>query len=153
MVEVRPAELADVPAVLGLARRMHAESPRYRGRNFDESKVERTLQAVMTGALPGGALVAVSGGTVVGMIAGFVVEQFFGPDKTASDFALYVAPEHRGGSAGVRLVKTFEKLVRALGALDLTLGISAEIDAERVAGLYERLGYRRSGFTLVKELF
>ena len=153
MVEVRSASLADLPALVGLARRMAAESPRFSRVTFVPAKFEALIRSLIEGRLVGSVLVAEKSGEIVGMVAALVVEHFFGAQKTASDLGVYVAPEHRGGSVAVKLVRALEQLVRAAGAVDLTLGVSTEIMAERTADLYERLGYRRSGFSMLKELY
>lgn len=152
MAEIRRAAEADVPAMVGMAKLMRRESPRYRGTVFDEAKLTRLLLGLVRGQIPGGALVAELGGALVGMVGGFVYQHFFGGGLTASDFGLYVAPAHRGGSIAPRLIGAFEDLVREAGAEDLVMGVSTEVEPERTAGLYERLGYRRTGISLLKEL-
>jgi GNAT superfamily N-acetyltransferase len=89
---------------------------------------------------------------LVGMMAGFVFEHFFGFDKIASDYVLYVSPAHRGGTLMVRLVKAFESWAIGLGADEIAVGVSTEVDPQRTVMLYERLGYRRSGFNVLKEI-
>lgn len=149
MASVRAADHADVGCVVALARAMHAESPRYRSHTFDPIKVANTFHAVVP---TGGAFVAEQDGRIVGLLAAFVIEDFFGHDKVAGELALYVLPEARGGTAGARLLRAFEAWGKAQGAREAFLGISAGIENERVAGLYERLGYARIGLSLVKEL-
>jgi GNAT superfamily N-acetyltransferase len=67
----------------------------------------------------------------------------------ACELAVYVTPEHRGRT-GMRLIKAFEAWAWDRGADEITLGISTEVDPERTAALYARLGYRRSGITTIK---
>lgn len=152
VAEIRAATVADIPALLGLAKRMHAESPRFARRTFVPGKCEAVIRALLTGQVAGSVFVAEKNHAIVGMAAGFVVEHFFGDEKTASDLAVYVTPEERGGSIAIKLIRAFEHAVRAAGAVELTLGISTEIAAERTVDLYERLGYRRSGYSMLKEL-
>ena len=149
MARVRPADHADAACVVALARAMHDESPRYRGHSFDPLKVADHFHALVP---LGGAFVAETDGRIVGLLAGFVIEDFFGHDKVAGEYALYVLPEARGGSAGARLLAAFEAWGRRQGAKEAYLGITAGIDTERVAQFYERLGYQRVGVSLTKEL-
>lgn len=153
MVEIRPATVDDVPAILGLAKRMHAESPRFSRRAFSAAKCEAALAALLAGRLTGSTLVAEKDRTIIGMMVGIVTEHFFGTEKMATDLALYIAPEHRGGSLAPKLIKAFEKAMRATGAVEVSLGISTEIAAERTVELYRAQGYRLSGYSMLKELF
>lgn len=153
MADVRLATEADIPAIVGLAKRMHGESPRFARLTFVPEKVAAAALAVVSGRVQGGALVAEKGRIIVGMMVGFVTEHFFGAEKTASDLAVYVAPEHRGGLIAVKLIRAFEQIARKAGAVELLLGISTEVAAERTLELYQGLGYRRSGFSVLKELF
>ena len=153
MANLRAAVEKDIPALLGLAKRMHGESPRFSRLTFAPEKCEALLQALTSGKVAGGVLVAEKAGIIVGMVAGFVVEHFFGIEKTASDLAIYVAPEHRGGLIAAKLIRAFERLVRELGAVEVTLGISTELNVERTVELYQGIGYRRSGVSMLKELF
>lgn len=153
MAEIRAATEKDIPAMLGLAKRMHGESPRFARLTFSPAKCEALLRGLLGGQVVGGVLVAEKAGIIVGMAAGFVVEHFFGIEKVASDLAVYVAPEHRGGSIAVKLIRAFEKVGREGGAVEVTLGISTEVAAERTVALYQDLGYRLSGYLMLKELF
>lgn len=141
-MEVRTATEADVPELLEMGRAMHAESPRYRHRHYSPDKVEQFARRLVA---TGGTHVAEIDGRIVGMFAGFVVEDWFGNDRVASDFVVYVRPEHRGSSAFVRLVKAFEKWAAGQGAVEIAPGVSTEVDPDKTVALYERLGYRALG--------
>lgn len=148
MASIRTADQADVAGVVALAQTMHAESPVYRVRPFDPRRVAVTF----LGLLPaGGAFVAESDGKIVGLLAGYLVEDFFGSAVIAGEHALYVLPEVRGGTAAVRLLGAFESWAKAHGAIGGFLGVTAGIDDERVAELYVRLGYRPAGAAFAKE--
>lgn len=148
MASVRTADAGDVAGVVALARAMHAESPVYRVRPFDPHKTAATF----LGALPaGGAFVAESGGRIVGLMVGYLAEDFFGSAVIAGEYALYVLPEARGGTSAVRLLEAFEAWARRAGAVGGFLGVTAGIDDERVAALYMKLGYRPAGAAFAKE--
>lgn len=149
VVKVRPAVEGDIPTMVRLGRRLHAESPRYRDRHFDPDKVTGIARAVIA---QGGAHVAEDDGKIVGLIAGFVVEHWFGRDKMASDFTFYVAPEARGGRAALMLVRAFEAWAISQGVKDIVPGVSTELNVEGVAAFYNRLGYRTYGATFLKEV-
>ena len=149
MAEVRTARPEDADEVLDLARAMHAESERYRRLRFSEPHI-RSLYAALVPT--GGILVVEHAGAIVGMVVGMLVPTWFGDGSefVASDLALYVEPEHRGTLAAPRLIRAFERWAVAHGAREVSLGVSTEIHAERTRELYERLGFKPTGYLTVK---
>ena len=128
---------------------MHNESPRFRHFDFDSEKTAALIGNLITWE-HATAFVALSDRQIVGMMGGFVAEHMFGPDKVASEVGLYVVPEHRGTTAAVRLLSAFEEWAARKGALDIVLGISTEVAADRTRHLYTRLGYVQSGYLMRK---
>lgn len=150
MTKVRLATLEDVPAIVALGAVMHAESPRFSRFPYSPEKVAdvtasmlfNTKSIVIVAEHPEDGLVA--------MFGGFVAEHYFSTAKYASDAAMFVHPKHRGGSVFPRVLKTFEEWAISQGAIEISPGISTEVDADRTLRLYERFGYRLSGHLTVK---
>lgn len=151
MANIRRATGADVGAILAMARDMHAESPRYRGLDFDEEKLFNLAQHLMHTPKAGGVLVAEVEGAVVGMFAFHVDQYFFGHDAFASDVVMYIAPKHRCGSLFPRMVAAFEKWADEFGVKEKLLGVSAGIDTGRAVAVLERLGYVQCATGLMKK--
>lgn len=129
---------------------MHAESPRFRTMPYSEEKVYNTAMCLLTRQLEGGILVAESGDIIVGMMSFVVGEQFFGPARYASDLVVYVRPEHRGGSAFVKLIRAFERWADEFGVCEKLLGVSTMVHPEKTIAAMERLGYAVYGGCLRK---
>lgn len=138
---IRRAVSSDIPAIIGMAQDMHAESPRYRTLGFSAEKVSTLALALIRNGMPGGVLVAEREGWLVGMFAFHVGQHFFGDDTFASDIVMYVSPEHRSGSIFPRMVLAFEAWADEYKVKEKLLGVSAEIDSERVVAVLLRLGY------------
>lgn len=151
MTTVRYATEFDTSALVRLGRAMHDESPRFRARQFDEVKALAVSRNVISSP-SGCAIVAEKEGEIIGMVGAFVFEHFFGQDKIVSDYVVYVSPGHRGGTLMVRMVKLLEAWAREVGAVELSLGVSTEVEAERTVRLYEQMGYRQSGFSVLKDI-
>lgn len=147
MVKVRPATEADIPMLVRLGARMHSESPRYAPLDYSPEKVAKVMASAIE---QGGAHVAESDGKIIGGIAGFVVEHWFGHDRMASDYAFYIAPEARGGRAALLLVRAFEEWAVSMGVKSILPGVTTELDAPGVAAFYNRLGYRTYGSLFLK---
>jgi len=151
---IRHAVLEDLDRLLVLGKAMHGESPRFSPFLFDDKKARIFLENLITSPF-GRIIVAEKDGIVIAMLAGFIVELFFSRDITACDALVYVAPEHRGGSAFARMVKAFEKEAEqatGLGRGEIIFGVNTEVHAEKTAGMYERLGYRKAGITMQKKV-
>lgn len=146
---IRDATPDDLESIIALGEAMHAESPRFNGMPFDPGRLRALAPTLFADGI---VLVAESSEGVVGMAVGFVTPHFFCNVVTASDLAIYVLPASRGGRWAVKLIRAFEDRARVKGAAEAVLGISTEVAADRTAGLYEGLGYRRSGVILVKQL-
>jgi len=153
-MDVRRATPEDTEALIAMGQAMHAESPRYQGMRFDPAKLRR-LAEYLQGTLlvqPGLVLVAVQGGELVGMFVAVLSERWFSADRFVSELAVYVKPEHRGGTAFVRLVRTMERWALAQGVPDIALGVSTGIHPGRTVRAYRKLGYRLGGYTMTKNL-
>lgn len=157
MAEIRNATVDDIPVLIAMGRALHDESPRYSHLSYSEEKVERLIRSMIEDTLvadaPGGAVVAIKDGIVVGMIGGFVTSPFFSDDKIASDYTFYVKPEHRGtGRVALRLIQAFEQWAITQGVRDIVPGTSTMIDADGTAALYRHLGYEKHGFIFRKRV-
>jgi GNAT superfamily N-acetyltransferase len=143
MIEVRAPKPADLPALLALAQRMHAEGA-YSFLPFDPKKV--ALLFVACGAMKDHfAAVADRGGAPVGFLGGKLATYPFCNETLATDLGFFVAPEHRASTAAVRLLRAFRAWAKERGAREVSLGVSSGVDVERIGALYERMGFRAMG--------
>lgn len=149
MITVRAATLADVSEMVAMGRGMHAESPRFRSAPYCEHKAAAVTRALIASE-DGAVLVAEYNGDLVGMVLGMVSEHFFSTAKYACDFVVYVRKSFRSSKAAMKLLREWEKFLDDKGVTDRQLGISTEVQAGRTKALYEHLGYRLSGYIMVK---
>lgn len=149
-VSVRPAVEADIPVLIELGAALHAESPRFSRYAFSPVKVAGTALFAIAG---GGAFVAENNGKIIGVLAGFVAEQWFSTDRVVSDLTFYITPEQRKkGRAALMLIRAFEQWAVSQGAMDIVPGASTQIDPEGTRRFYEKLGYTTSGYQFFKRL-
>lgn len=141
---IRPATLEDIPTMLALGRVMHQESI-YAPYDFDDDKVIEMFTALISTQF-GIALVAEQEGVVIGGFIGVVQKHWFGNDTQASDIALFIAPEHRGGRTGLMLIKAYVQAALNKGAKQVLLANSTGVQTDRVAKLFESFGFQRRGF-------
>lgn len=143
MTVIRRAIKSDIPAMVEMGRSMIDESPRYRSQGVNVEKLHNLAMALVTAAMPGGVLVAEKEGVVVGMLAFHIGQHFFNDVTFASDLVMYIRPEHRSGSIFPKLVTAFEAWADEYGVGEKQLGVSAEIDSQRIVAALERMGYKQ----------
>lgn len=145
MAEIRPATAADLDAMVALAESMHMESPRFRGFRFLPARLRATLESLLD--KPHGCLLVVEqNGEIVGAFAGLVVPHFSLDVLQACDLGLFMAPQHRGGTAAVRLVNAYLKWAKDIGA-EASIGINTGVQPHRTERLLASMGAEQTGTT------
>lgn len=143
---IRDANLYDLPALLVLGQQMHAESPRFSRLRFSASRLESTLRLLLgSGQF---VMVAEEGGRLVGGMLAVAMPHYASDDLVASDLALFVTPDARGGMAPVKLIKAYTAWADKRGAVITQVGITTGVKTETTAALYERMGLKRCGALL-----
>ncbi|MDA5547377.1 GNAT family N-acetyltransferase [Yersinia massiliensis] len=140
---IRPATIDDIPALVALGARMHRES-RYVTFSFNEDKCA-ALAVSLINAEFGVVLVVEESDQLVGWVAGGIGEQYFSHERMAFEYGVFIAAEHRGGTAGYRLVKAFIDWAKNHGAAVINMGITTGVHENRTGELYQRLGLARTG--------
>lgn len=84
-------------------------------------------------------LVARKDEDIVGFFTGSLQQYRFGPEYVAVEELLYVAPEHRTGSTGYRLLKAFMQWAQDSGASEVSFATSVK-HRKGFDALAERLG-------------
>jgi GNAT superfamily N-acetyltransferase len=151
MVNIRPATLDDLEALIELGSVMHAEGA-YAFLPYHRDKAADVILEHLETPESQCVFVAVADEAPVGMLAGSISEYYFCDERIASDTFLFVTPEHRSWSAAVGLIRAFRDWATALGARELCLSISSNVRVERIAKLYERLGLSFVGGTFKQRL-
>jgi N-acetylglutamate synthase-like GNAT family acetyltransferase len=141
---IRKARHEDIEAMVTLGRAMHAESI-FAPYDYDQAKVALHIGTLIE--LPNGiALVAEGDGGIHGGFIGAVEPHYFGTDTQAFDYALFLTPRARTGSTGLKLIREYVKQAKHIGAKQIMLANSTGYQPERVARLFESMGFNRLGF-------
>ena len=142
---IRPATLADVPALVAMGERFRADSP-YRdlcAENADA--MAATCTRLITGP-DSIMLVAEHAAGLVGMIGLILFAHHFSGARTAGELVWWVDPGARG--TGLRLLRQGERWAAEAGATQMQM---IAPDA-RVGRLYEHQGYAPVELTYQKAL-
>lgn len=153
---IRKATQADMPRLMELAKRMHEESPRYCQVEFDAFLCAHVISdAIGTFLAPNPnrcVLLSEVDGVIVGGIVGLAIRHFFSREAYATDIALFIEPEHRGGVQFARLIAAFEKWAMELEVSEVVLGVSTGVKTEETESAFKRLKYVQFGHLFVKRL-
>lgn len=146
---IRSATQDDVPVMLALGRRMHDESPTFSGLSFNADKLRAVIERVIESP-DGFACVATdSAGVIVGGMLAMATPHWCSDDLVACDLALFIAPEHRGGMAAVRLLNAYADWAEDRSIRLVMFGVMTGIEPEKTEQLCLRLGWRRGGVVMV----
>lgn len=138
---IRQAKKEDIPCLLELGEAMHAGS-RFRDISFSHEKVTRLLDWLVAG--DGCLLVAERDGEIIGGFAGGLTQYYFSEETMATDLALFISQDRRGGIAAVSLVRAFIEWAHLNGAREVLLGTNYGEDSP-ANELYRRIGLKRVG--------
>lgn len=148
---IRPAQPADLGALLAMGRRFFAMSGYADLTNFDDASFCATVDRLM--GADATCLVAEADGQVVGAAGALAYPFYFNADhKTGQEVFWWLDPEHRGGQVGICLFAELEAWARAQGCRSFTMIALDAVDAARVGKIYQRCGYRPSEHSYIKEL-
>ncbi|MEQ6971039.1 GNAT family N-acetyltransferase [Pectobacterium polaris] len=140
---IRQAIKEDIPALVLLGMRMHHESS-YRNVSFNVEKCAGLADQLIESEY-GAVLVAEKDGVIIGWMAGGIAPFWFSHDRMAFEYGVFIDADHRGGSAGYRLVKEFVRWAKERDVVEIRMGITTGVHEDRTGDLYQRLGLQRTG--------
>lgn len=91
-------------------------------------------------------------GEIRGVVAGFVNFDFERNCLVATEAHWYVAPEHRGSTIGIRLLRQFEKWAMLKGCKRIVCGYEPGKSPEFMSEMYAKLGYKKEKVLRIREL-
>lgn len=145
---IRQATLDDLPALINLGELMHAESPRFSTITFSPARLGHTLAALVQSPMGFVWVTETEAGEVVGGMVATAFQHWASDDLMTTDLALFMAPEHRGGTAAARLARKYHQWARDLGAKLIQQGVTTGVHTDQTVQLLERLGMKRCGVIL-----
>jgi len=112
-----------------------------------------TLLTTLQSLIDNGILKVAVNGSVVGCIGALIFRHWWNRHEiVAQELFWWVAEDHRGGSAALRLLTALEKTAKAQGASKLMMLCLDDLDGNKVAKMYTRLGYAPQEQTFVRRL-
>jgi len=145
---IRNAEPKDLPALVQIGQKFHAESEQYSRLSYSGLKVLFLLKSLLANN-DGMLIVAEKDGEIIGGMAAMVFQEWYSYEKLATDICIFILPEHRGTAIAAEMIDHYKKWAKERQAKFSLLSISTGINLERTQGLYEKLGARYLGPVLI----
>lgn len=145
---IRQATLDDLPALINLGELMHAESPRFSSITFSPVRLGHTLARLVQSPMGFVWVTETDEGEVVGAMVATAFQHWASDDLMTTDLALFLASDHRGGTAAARLARKYHQWGRDLGAKLIQQGVTTGVHTDQTVQLLERLGMKRCGVIL-----
>ena len=140
---IRPITIDDIPALIGIGRKVHQESE-YNVMSFNPQKCELLCHSIITNPDMFGR-VTVKEGVIIGVVVAGVCPTYFSDELNASDLLVYVLPEYRGTRAFFMLCIEYIAWAKIMGARLIFLRNSTGIEPEKTGNLYQRMGFQHIG--------
>jgi hypothetical protein len=145
-VQIRPATLLDVSAIVCMLNDMHASHKTTEPNWF---KITHTVvENIRTGVV---ILAITDEGELMGSIGGRAAAEWYSDVPHLGDHWFYVRKEHRQSPAAFRLVKDFRKAGQTM-QVPVKLAHVLNESVDRMDKFYGKLGFERSG-TLFTEKY
>lgn len=148
---IREATTDDISDILLLLNTGSEEYPVYNRYGFNVQKTIKSLFDIIESPT---SFVFVADGKegIVGVIVGVVYEFGFCDATFGTDLVLYVHPESRNGTVGVRLWNAFMERMEQLGVNEIRSGATVDGDSATIEKILIRSGFTKRGVLYDKVL-
>lgn len=148
---IRPASFLDIPAILSLGEKYLGGELKETGHHTSDWDINKCANNLCESVYKEDVFlwVAVDDGEVIGFLWATTHELApWSSLKVASDYVFYVKQSKRGGLFGLRLIKAYKEWATSQGCREIRLSLASGINEERVARMYEHLGFEPFGTVL-----
>lgn len=145
---IRQATIADVSAIVEMARLFYATTEYRKWADFNDETVKNLTETLVKDHV---LLVADEDGELKGMVALFVAPFMFNADVTAAyEVAWWVNPDAQGIGVGKALLAAIEPACKARGCTAIQM-VHLSTSPPQAAAIYEHMGYAHteSSFTRI----
>lgn len=147
-MKIRFAAIDDIPVMVELGRKVHAES-RFSAVPYDAEKLNaglRHLIELQEKRKTHCCLLAENAqGQIIGGFIGALEEYFFSRSLSANSILIWVDPAYRGSAAALRLIDAFRLWGERSGAMEASIQIASGVNIGRTDRFLRRLGFSQTG--------
>jgi GNAT superfamily N-acetyltransferase len=147
---IRPATVADIPAVAALGQEFHRQAGWSDIFDYSADDCAASLETFL--GLDSFIGLVAETDHVVGMAAGIVSPVYFNHGHLSGEELFWWVAADAPQGAGLRLLVALETEAKARGCDSWQMKSIAQLNGDRMAKLYERRGYRPSEHSFIKRL-
>lgn len=145
-MSIRFATMTDIPAFVEIGRVYHQES-RFKSYGYNEEKLTGNLKKLVENKSGSHCFFVADdkNGKPYALLIGCIESYFFSDEPVAQSILFWVHPEHRGGSAAVKLVQAFRKWALNRNAFEVAIGVNSAVSIDRADQFFRKLGFQITG--------
>lgn len=147
---IRPATLADIPAIAKLGERFHAEAGWSDIFAYSVDDCATSLASFMASA----AFICLVAdiGEIVGMTAGAIAPVYFNHSHLSGEELFWWVSDQAPQMTGIRLLEALESAAKSNGCQSWQMKSIDRLGGDRMGKLYQRRGYRAAENSFIKRL-
>lgn len=136
---IRKANEGDINAIVGLGNDLFSMADYGEYAKFDVDSARENVKTILSSGV---IFVAETGGEIIGQIIGVISPLWFNSECiAATEMCWIVKEDHKGSSAGVKLLREFEKWAKDNGAKIVCMSDLVIKNDTPAGGLFCKLGY------------
>ncbi len=145
-MSIRFARHSDIPTLIEIGRVYHQES-RFQRFTYNPDKLASNLKGLIDSKSGAHCFFVADDteGKPFAVLMGSIEGYFFADELVAQSILFWVHPEHRGGSAAVKLVHAFRKWAQNRNAFEVAIGVNSAVDTDRADQFFRKLGFQMTG--------
>lgn len=147
---IRPATLADIPAIAKLGKKFHADAGWSDVFAYSVDDCAVSLESFM--ASTAFICIVADLGGIVGMAAGAMAPVYFNRGHLSGEELFWWVSDQAPQMTGIRLLDALEEAAKAKGCQSWQMKSIDRLNGDRMGNLYQRRGYRASENSYIKRL-
>lgn len=143
---IRAARLEDIPHLVEIGHAYHLES-RFKAYDYDSAKLTASLKALIQDTSGSRCFFVADDKEQkpYGLLMGCIESYFFSNCLVAQSILFWVHPDHRGGSAALKLVTAFKKWAENRKVFEVAIGVNSAVHIDRADKFFRKLGFQLTG--------
>lgn len=143
---IRFATQDDIPTLVDIGHAYHEES-RFKRFRYDPQKLATSLTAMVNDKSGSRCFFVADDATgkPYAVLLGCIESYFFSQELVAQTILFWVHPDHRGGTAAVKLVHSFRKWAENRKAFEVAIGVNSAVSLHTADSFFRKLGFQLTG--------
>jgi GNAT superfamily N-acetyltransferase len=145
-MSIRFATAEDIPTLVDIGRVYQQES-RFKRYRYNPEKLRLNLENLVANTSGSHCFFVADNAKrePYALLIGCIETYFFSDEPVAQSILFWVHPEHRGGSAAVKLMQAFRKWAMNRNAFEVAIGVNSAVHIDKADQFFRKLGFQITG--------